>query len=156
MASGNQLIAGGAAGASSGGAGSNGNPWSGVTTQYQNILLASVGGPSAIGGAHGGTGGSTGGAFGLGGALIVLDCASINFTGSITSNGAAGANAPGNNTGAGGGGGGGIVILAAQTFTANTGSITTNGGAGGSCLSYTGCGAGGTGGAGGYKVFTIQ
>jgi hypothetical protein len=147
----------GGAGTASGGAGGIGTAWTAISAQYQNLFLANQSGYNAAGGARGGVGGSAGaGTYGNGGSLIVLDCASINFTGSITSNGAAGGNSTANNAGGGGGGGGGFVILAAQTFTANTGSITTNGGAGGSCLSYTGCGAGGPGGAGGYKVFTIQ
>ena len=147
--------AGGTAGAASGGGGGDGQP-EGAQFLNQFVSTGSFAGPAMtyqMGGASGGAGGSGGGAAGKGGGVVVLDCATINFTGTIDVSGAAGGNASGNNVGAGGGGGGGFVILRSPNLT-NSGTINVSGGAGGSCGSYTGCGAGGAGASGWSKVFT--
>ena len=145
---------GGSAGAGAGGAGGAGNPQSG---NYAHTYAArgSLTGPSvttALGGSAGGAGGSSGGAGGKGGGVVVLDCATINFTGTIDVSGGAGGASTGNNIGGGGGGGGGIVIMRSPNLT-NSGTINLAGGAGGSCGAFTGCGAGGAGGNGWSKVF---
>ncbi len=147
----------GAAGAAGGGTGGNGNMGSfggqlerGITSQgvsLSNFLNR------AWGGAAGGAGGSSGGAGGAGGGVVILDCQTIDFTGTIDVSGAAGGDSTGNNIGAGGGGGGGFVIMRSQNLT-NSGTINVSGGAGGSCGSYTGCGAGGAGADGWSEVFT--
>ncbi|HEV2134197.1 MAG TPA: hypothetical protein VGR47_08030 [Terracidiphilus sp.] len=150
--SGNNTVV-GSAGAASGGTGGNaGNP----DARDYDFLIA--GSPYTTtnynlpyGGAKGGNGGSGGGTGGSGGGGIVLDCQTINFTGTIDVSGAAGGNATANNTGAAGGGGGGFVILRSPNLI-NSGTIKVSGGAGGSCGSYTGCGPGGTGGSGWSKV----
>ena len=138
-----------------------GNPGTTPGAQYQRIALSGfppyVGEMSATfyiyGGSAGGAGGTSGGAGGKGGGMVILDCASINFTGTIDVSGTAGGNAPGNSSGAGGGGGGGFVIMRSPNFVANSGTINVSGGAGGTCGAFTGCGAGGAGGNGWYKQF---
>ncbi len=155
--SGNTGSSGGSAGAASGGAGGNGgtgNYWTELqrTISSQGVSLSNFLN-KAWGGAAGGAGGSSGGAGGAGGGVVILDCQSIDFTGTIDVSGAPGGNATANNTGAGGGGGGGFVIMRSQNLT-NNGTINVSGGAGGSCGSYTGCGAGGAGADGWSEVFT--
>lgn len=146
---------GGAAGAAGGGAG--GTP-AALLPYLQKFFLAGDNyGPTQSGswaGGVGGTGGSSGGGGGGGGGAIILVCGSINFTGTITVAGQAGANSPGNNQGAGGGGGGGMIVVRSPIWTANTGTIIVAGGAGGTCGAFTGCGAGGTGGAGFSAIYT--
>jgi hypothetical protein len=141
----------GAAGTAGGGAGAAG---ASIPTGIQEFLLGT--GIMPRGGSAGGAGGSSGPAGGLGSSNIILVCASINFTGTITANGFNGANSTGNNVGASGGGGGGVVVLSAVNYAANTGTVNVNGGTGGSCLAFTGCGAGGNGGAGWSAALTIQ
>ena len=112
--------------------------------------------PGFYGGAAGGRGGSSGGLGGNGGQAVVMTCASINFTGTIAVDGAAGANSSGNNLGSGGGGGGGYVWLIGRDSVTNSGTITVTGGAGGTCGAFTGCGAGGTGANGWSKTAVMQ
>ena len=144
----------GSAGAASGGTGGNaGSP----DARDYNLLVAGSGMPTLnfnvpYGGAKGGNGGSSGATGGSGGGSIVLDCAAINFTGTIDVSGANGGTATANNTGAGGGGGGGFVIMRSPNLT-NSGTINVAGGSGGSCGTFTGCGAGGNGHAGWSEVF---
>jgi hypothetical protein len=147
-----QYTPGGAAGAASGGTGGNGGtPGTSVQRGLWNFAHG-----QPLGGAAGGRGGSSGGLGGYGGQVVILQCASINFTGSIDVSGAPGADSTGNSLGAGGGGGGGVVWLIGRDSVANTGTIHVAGGAGGSCGAYTTCGAGGTGGAGWSKVAVMQ
>jgi hypothetical protein len=148
----NSILTGGTAGAASS-TGGNGNPWSNMSAQQAQPFLAN--GPFFVGAGKGGSGGSSGPTGGSGGGFVALDCASINFTGTINANGANGATSTGNNVGASGGGGGGFVILATPSFVATSGTISTLGGSGGSCSSFTGCGTGGNGGNGSYQNFTI-
>ena len=136
----------GSAGAASGGTGGNASAY-----DMRDVRLLVTGAPFTTtnynlpyGGAKGGNGGSSGATGGYGGGGIVLDCQTINFTGTIDVSGQAGGAATANNTGAGGGGGGGFVIMRSQNLT-NSGTINVSGGAGGSCGAYTGCGAGGNG-----------
>jgi hypothetical protein len=159
-AAGNPALAGatgaGAAGAAGGGPGGNG---SSTGAYIQKILLASglassgtSTGLAAFGGAAGGAGGSGGGAGGKGGGLVIFDCQTINFTGTIDVSGQNGTTASGNNTGGGGGGAGGVVILRSPNMT-NSGTFNVTGGSGGGCAAFTGCGAGGSGATGWSKVY---
>ena len=154
-ATGYAAATGGTAGAASGGPGGIGSTTG--NNYYQAFVSTGVfpGTPvnTQYGGAAGGNGGSSGGAGGKGGGVVILDCATINFTGTIDVSGASGGNAEANNTGAGGGGGGGFAILRSSNLT-NSGTIKVSGGAGGSCGAYTGCGAGGAGASGWSKAFS--
>lgn len=152
-------IGGGAAG-TSGVAGGNGFT---LLLQQQHTALsglftaglAALGGanPNQLiyGGSNGGTGGSSGGAGGKGGGVVILDCQTINFTGTVDASGQNGG-AGGANTGGGGGGGGGIVILRSPNMT-NSGTINIAGGAGGIIGTGTST-AGGSGGNGWSMVFS--
>jgi len=150
----------GGSGGAIGGVGGAGNP---TLASMYNIFISGFG-PNTqalvaggtiepFGGSKGGQGGSAGGAGGAGGGAVILDCASMNFTGTIDASGAVGGASTGNSIGAGGGGGGGFVIMRSPTWTANTGTINVGGGAGGSCGAFTGCGAGGAGGTGWFYKF---
>lgn len=106
------------------------------------------------GGGAGGAGGSSGGAAGNGGGCLILDCATINFTGTINLNGGNGG-AGGSGTGGGGGGGGGALIEAAQTYTANTGTVNLAGGNAGT--GATGSAGNGASGCNGWQeTFTLN
>jgi hypothetical protein len=142
---------GGAGGAASGGAGTNGPANS--KRYYEHFLSSGSAWP--VGGGRGGAGGSSGPVGGNGGGNVVFACGTINFTGTIDVSGGNGAASTANNMGASGGGGGGDVILASLNLT-NAGTINVSGGAGGGCGSYTGCGTGGHGGAGWSYAFVIQ
>ena len=144
---------GGSAGTSSGGNGGNASAW--TADNVQGMMGFGFGFDIAPVGGNGGSGGSTGGAGGVAGSGVVLICGSIDGTGgSISVNGANGANSAANNTGAGGGGGGGAVILSSQASVSTWPTITVAGGSGGTCGSYTGCGTGGNGAAGWYAEFS--
>jgi len=127
-----------------------------VVSQVQEYFAQSIASNTfgQCGGSEGGAGGSSGGAAGAGGGCVILDCDTINFTGTINVAGGNGG-AGGASTGGGGGGGGGFVIEAAHTYAANTGTITTTGGAGGAAGTGTST-AGGAGGAGWDLVFTLN
>jgi hypothetical protein len=149
------LASGGSAGAASGGTGGAGNS---LPLQLQQLItnngaLTGQYSNEPYGGGQGGNGGSSGGSGGKGGGMVVLDCQTINFTGTIDASGVAGGASTGNNIGAGGGGAGGIVILRSPNLT-NSGTINVSGGAGGSCGAFTGCGAGGAGAGGWSAVFS--
>jgi len=121
------------------------------TKQWLSGMINTLG---ICGGGAGGAGGSGGGAGGNGGGCVVLDCATVNFTGSINVSGANGG-VGGSGTGGGGGGGGGAVVLAAHTFAANTGSVNIGGGSAGTGASGS-AGNGGSGCVGWTKTFTLS
>jgi len=153
LGNGSEITGGGRGGVAPAGSGGNGES----TNPGQYHLLLSAGSFWPGGGSVGGSGGSTaGGQGGDGGAIVILVCESMNFTGTIDVSGGAGSAPTANNGGAGGGGGGGYVILSASTWVANTGTINTTGGVGGSCAGFTGCGAGGNGGNGWSMAITIE
>jgi hypothetical protein len=151
--------AGGGAAGTTGVSGGNG---SAPSAQTQHVLLSpspniagtnQAGSTSLVtyGGGAGGAGGSSGGAGGKGGGMVIIDCQTINFTGTIDASGQNGG-AGGANTGGGGGGGGGIVILRALNLT-NSGTINTAAGTGGVIGTGTST-AGGNGGAGWSKAYS--
>jgi hypothetical protein len=151
---GTQFAPGGSGGTSSAVAGTNGGTPDASAQKY-----AAWAGPEfyPMGGSNGANG-NAGGSGGGGGLALVLDCAVINFTGTINLSGVAGGASTTAAQGGGGGGGGGFFIAAAQTFTAfNVGGINVAGGAGGSCTgACAGSGsAGGNGGNGWFKQFTL-
>jgi hypothetical protein len=94
---------------------------------------------SLIGAGGGGGSGSgvnaVGGAGGDGAGLLILQCGSLNFTGSIDfsgDNGSDGSGTSGNSkSGGGGGGGGGNVFVLYDTLTASAGTVDVTGGTGG-------------------------
>lgn len=109
-----------------------------------------------VGGSRGGSAattvgsGATGG--GAGGALQIVACGSMRFTGVISANGAGGQGgqkvaSPPIAEGAGGGTGG-AVLLEAPTFTDFTGTIVANGGGGGGAIAASVPGSARTGEAG--------
>lgn len=131
-ASGN-LTAGGAGGS---GKNSIGSEAGGAGGKKEAAFIIDLTYDAILYGAGGGGGGGSesyqekGGNGGGGGGDIIITAASINNTGTITSNGANGGSGP-SHSGGGGGGGGGRVIAICNTFTAK-GTITANGGSGGS------------------------
>jgi hypothetical protein len=144
-ATGSSALAGGTAGTAGSTGGSGSTP---STNVARSIAISAPNDYLSTGGSAGGQGGSTGGAGGAGAAHIVLICASITGTGSITANGGNGTAAPGNSTGGGGGGGGGLIILSSQAAETYGLTLSVAGGSGGGCGAFTGCGAGGPGGTG--------
>jgi hypothetical protein len=153
---------GGTAGTAGGGTGGAGTATLTSATPVQRMLLSgqapfmsfnTASGLPQQGGGTGGTGGSSGPVGGAGGGMIILDCQTINFTGTITASGANGSASTGNNIGASGGGGGGVIILRSPNLT-NTGTTAVTGGTGGSCGAFTGCGTGGNGASGWTTVIS--
>lgn len=145
---------GGNSGATGGSAGAAPTIAINTTFLYRTMLLATGGG-----GASGGSTNPTGlasGAGGIGGAILIIECAgALNFTtaSGISVNGAIGGNGTNNGAGSGsaggGGGGGGSCIVLYNTLTAASGTITSAGGThgtGGTGTSGTAKGGGGGGG----------
>lgn len=97
----------------------------------------------AGGGAGGGAGaaGQSGGGGGSGGGTVGIYAKVISGSGTLTSAGGNGANAPGTNSGGGGGGGGGVLFIC--TTTANYRSLNTVTVAGGTHGNGTGTGTNG-------------
>ena len=107
-------------------------------TLYPTYLVNGlIGGAGGGGGAVGGTN-TTSGSGGDGGGAIIIIADQIDFTGTITCDGADGENSSHSTAGSGGGGGGGFVLLVARNFIANTGTITVTGGTGGVIVTYNG------------------
>lgn len=122
---------------------------------YGNVnLLPMIGGSGGGGGcASNGYIGASGG--GGGGAIVIATSGTINVTGSITTNGGAGASYGGccwTYNGAGGGGSGGAIRLLANIIKGE-GTISANGGIGGTG-GYNNVANGGTGGAGRIRFET--
>lgn len=95
----------------------------------------------------------TGGAGGAGGGVVIIECGgSINFTGTISVDGADGSDGSAGSGDSGGGGGGaggaaGMALILYRTLTSVGGTINARGGAGGA--GGDGGGSGGNAGAGG-------
>jgi len=128
------FIAGGLAGALTGGNGGNGTSFNTASAAQQQMFVQEFAQASLYNGPPGGVGGTGSAAGGSGGGIFVLNCPTIDFTGLITADGNTGASATANSNGAGGGGAGGYTILSAGTYTNNTGAIQTVGGQGGQCI----------------------
>lgn len=106
-----------------------------VTTSFDLMRF-----PFAVIGAGGGGGSgagtnAVGGAGGDGAGLIIMQCASLDFSGTINFSGQNGSDGSGSSgsskSGGGGGGGAGTVIVLYDTLTANTGTVSVSGGTGG-------------------------
>ena len=133
-----------------GGAGGNGHKYNygnaaggasvGTIVSTKNEIIVSAcggsGGGGGGGGFHGGTqyqNGSAGGAGGAGGGVLLITCASFANNGTISADGADGANgkSDGASPGGGGGGGGGGAVLVITDAVKTQGTITVSGGKGG-------------------------
>lgn len=150
-----QTGAAGLGGATGGGSGKNGVAYpsggSCTTTTAQvsfhqpfNVVAGAGGGSGSV--ANGGSGSSGAGGRGGGGLYLEVGGA-INFTGTIKTSGANGADGTGNSGSGGGGGSAGTVLVLYNTLTSVSGTITATGGNGGTSVN-NGYGNGGGGGAG--------
>ena len=121
-----------------------------ITHGYShNIFLI-----TAYRGAGGGAGGDTNPTGGKGGGVIYIECNELVLTGTLTADGANGADGVGGNDGGGGGGGAGIIIIRAKIITTNAGIVTVAGGAGGTKWGV-GTGKNGGDGAIGFKEIIL-
>jgi hypothetical protein len=147
----------------------------GGTQQTQNIYTFSADsiklrktisitcGAGGAGGAQGSISGGTG-AYGTagarGGGALIIECAgALNFTGTVSTSGAAAINNPGTPTsgnaggGAGAGGSAGMCLIIYNILTVNTGTISATGGNGGNGGAGTGTNnSAGNGGGGGGTI----
>lgn len=76
----------------------------------------------------GGGGGATGGAGGNGGGVIYIECDTLVFTGTMTSDGDNGISGVGQHQAGSGGGGGGLIIVRCNTISSESGTMTITGG----------------------------
>lgn len=122
--------------------------------RYINLAAGSAGGTGGNGD------GGTPGTGGTGGGAVLIECDSLNFTGTISVNGGTGGTGTRNAAGCGGGGGGasGMALVLYNSLVVNTGTVNAKGGAGGNggdgvqSADATRAGGGGGGGAGGYTT----